>query len=417
MLSRAMRAEIIAVGTELLTSSRLDTNSLFITRRLNESGLRVMRKFVVGDRDEEIRGSLEMALRDSEVVITIGGLGPTHDDITREVVSEALGRDLELDSALVSGLKARFRRAGLKITENNFRQARVPAGAEPIENPNGTAPGLFLREGKALVFLLPGPPRELEPMMDQVMECIRQHKQLAQVFHRHLKVASQSESVVDSTVGPIYKSYPQIETTILSSPGMIELDFYWVGEANQKLAESQLDELQSRLAEQLGESLFTDQEEGLEEVVGRILRESGQSLATAESCTGGLIGKMLTDVPGSSEYYRGGVVCYSNSLKVDLVGVDRDSLERFGAVSQPVAHQMAVGIRESTGADFGLSVTGIAGPDGSTPEKPVGLVFIGLSHDQETQVRQERFPGNREAIRMRASRYALDWLRRTLLTR
>ena len=410
-----MRAEIIAVGTELLTSSRLDTNSLFITQRLNESGFRVMRKFVVGDRKEEIRRSLEMALRDSDVVITIGGLGPTHDDMTREVVSEALGRDLQLDGALVSRLKARFRRAGLEITENNFRQAMVPDGGEPIENPNGSAPGLFLKEGKALVFLLPGPPRELEPMMDQVMELVRTHKQVTRTFHRRLKVASQAESVVDSRVGPIYKSYPQVETTILSSPGIVELYSYWVGEANQELAESQLEELHSRLAEKLGSSLFTDQEESLEEVVGRILLERGKSVATAESCTGGLMGKMLTDVPGSSDYYQGGVVCYSNRLKINFAGVDRTSLQRFGAVSEEVARQMAFGIRKSTGADFGLSVTGIAGPDGGTPEKPVGLVFIGLADDQDVQVRQERFPGSREAIRMRASRYALDWLRRKLL--
>ncbi len=411
-----MRAEIIAVGTELLTSSRLDTNSLFITQRLNESGFRVMRKFVVGDRKEEIRRSLEMALGDSDVVITIGGLGPTHDDMTREVVSEALGRELELDGALVSLLKARFRRAGLEITENNFRQATVPDGAEPMENPNGSAPGLFLKEGKALVFLLPGPPRELEPMMDQVMELIRRHKQVTQTFHRHLKVASQAESVMDSRVGPIYKSYPQVETTILSSPGIIELYLCWVGEANQELAESQLEELHSRLVEKLGDSLFTDQGESLEEVVGRILLTSGKSVAMAESCTGGLMGKMLTDVPGSSDYYQGGVVCYSNDLKVDLVGVDRTALERFGAVSEEVARQMAFGIRQSTGADFGLSVTGIAGPDGGTREKPVGLVFIGLSDDEDVQVRQERFPGSRETIRMRASRHALDWLRRRLLT-
>jgi nicotinamide-nucleotide amidase len=411
-----MRAEIIAVGTELLTSSRLDTNSLFITGRLNESGFRVMRKFVVGDREEEIRRSLKLALHASEVVITIGGLGPTNDDITREVVSGALGRDLERNSNLVRGLKTRFRRAGFKLTENNFRQAMVPVGAEIIENPNGSAPGLFLREGKALLFLLPGPPRELEPMMDQVMEFIRQHKQITRAFHRRLKVASQSESAVDLRIGPIYKSYPQIETTILSSPGIIELYFIWVGEADQESAEGQLEELHSRLADELGESLFTDQEEGLEEVVGRILRKSGKSVSTAESCTGGLMGKMLTDVPGSSDYYQGGVVCYSNNLKVDLVGVDRVALERFGAVSEQVARQMAFGIREGTGADFGLSVTGIAGPEGGTPEKPIGLVFIGLSEDQNTQVRQECFPGSREVIRMRASRYALDWLRRTLLT-
>jgi len=410
-----MRAEIIAVGTELLTPSRLDTNSLFITRRFNESGIRVMRKFVVGDRGEEIRRTLGTALHDSEVVILTGGLGPTHDDITREVVAEALGLQLELDPTLVSGLKARFQRAGFKITENNFRQAMVPEGAEPIENPNGSAPGLFLREGKALLFLLPGPPRELEPMMDQVMELVGKHKQITQAFQRRLKVASQAESVVDSAIGPIYTSYPQIETTILSSPGIIELFLYWVGEADQGLAESQLEELQSRLVEKLGESLFTDQEESLEEVVGGILRKSGKSVATAESCTGGLMGKILTDVPGSSDYFRGGVVCYSNNLKVDLVGVDREALERFGAVSESVARQMACGIRERTGADFGLSVTGIAGPEGGSPEKPVGLVFIGFSDDQETKVRKEQLPGTREAIRMRACRHALDWLRRALL--
>ncbi|MEE8348423.1 MAG: competence/damage-inducible protein A [Acidobacteriota bacterium] len=411
-----MRAEIIAVGSELLTSSRLDTNSLFITGRLNEYGFRVRRKFVVGDRREEIRKSLELALHASEVVVTIGGLGPTHDDMTREVVSEALGRDLELDSVLVSGLKARFHRAGLQLTENNFRQAMVPKGAEPIENPNGSAPGLFLKEGKALLFLLPGPPRELEPMMDQVIASIRKHKQVHPTFKRLLKVASQSESVVDAMVGPIYQSYPQIETTILSSPGIIDLYLNWVGEGNRELAESQLEELKSRLTDKLGRSLFTDQEEGLEEVVGRILLKRGKRLATAESCTGGLIGKMLTDVPGSSNYYQGGVVCYSDDLKVDLVGVDRGVLERFGAVSEPVAQQMALGIRERTGADLGVSVTGIAGPEGDNPEKPVGLVFIGLSDGRETLVRQERFPGTREAIRMRASRHALDWVRRALLT-
>ena len=410
-----MRAEIIAVGSELLTFSRLDTNSLFITKKLNESGLRVMRKFVVGDREEEIRTALDTALTDSEIVITTGGLGPTHDDITREVVSEALGRNLSLDSAIAEELKKRYRRVGLSMTENNLRQAMVPEGAEPIENPNGSAPGLFLKEGKRLLFLLPGPPHELEPMMNHVMELVRKHRQISPAFYRRLKVASQAESVVDSMIGPIYKSYPQIETTILSSPGIVELFFYWVGEGNPQLAEGQLGKLMRRVVDKLGQSVFTDQEEELEEVVGKVLRQKGQTLATAESCTGGLIGKMITDVPGSSSYYRGGVVSYSNSLKVDLIGVNETTLERFGAVSPQVAHQMAVGIRESTRADFGLSVTGVAGPEGGTPEKPVGLVFLGLSSQEETRVRKEQFPGTRQAIRIRASRLGLDWLRRTLI--
>ena len=409
-----MRVEIIAVGSELLSQARLETNSVFITKKLKESGLRVMRKFVVEDREEEIQEALESAMRSAEVVILTGGLGPTHDDITREVVSKVLGRELALDPKILEGLKSRYQRVGLKMTDNNLRQAMVPEGAEWMENPNGTAPGLFLREGKTLLFLLPGPPREMKPMMGQVMDLIGRYKQVSRPYYRQLKVASETESGVDSAIGSIYTSYSSIETTILSSPGIIELMFYWMGEANQQLAEDQLGELVTRVREKLGDSIFTDREEDLEQVVGRMLREKGKMVATAESCTGGLLGKMLTDVPGSSDYYRGGVVCYSNDLKADLVGVNETTLERFGAVSEQVAAQMAVGIRESAGADVGLSVTGIAGPGGETAEKPIGLVFVGLSSDQ-VSVKKMNLGGSREAIRIRASRFALDWLRRSLL--
>ena len=410
-----MRAEIIAVGTELLTPSRVETNSLFITKKLNESGLKVMRKFVVGDREEEIVGALVSALKGSEIVIFTGGLGPTHDDITREIVAKALGRRLARDSAILEGLRRRFQRSGLKMTDNNLRQAMVPEGAVPIENPNGTAPGLFMKEGKTLLFLLPGPPLEVEPMMSQVMDLIGQYKQISRLLYHRLRVASQTESGIDSAIGSIYKSYSSIETTILSSPGLIELFFFWVGEANEQLAEEQLQELVRRVRDKLGHAIFTDQEEDLEEVVGQILRDRGMTVATAESCTGGLLGKMMTDAPGSSDYYLGGVVSYSNDLKVDLLGVNETTLERFGAVSEQVAAQMAVGIRKDTSADLGLSVTGIAGPGGETTEKPLGLVLIGLSSDQETRVKRIQLPGPREAIRIRASRFALDWLRRSLL--
>ena len=409
-----MRAEIIAVGSELLSQARLETNSVFITQKLKEFGLKVMRKFVVEDREEEIREALESAMRGSEVVILTGGLGPTHDDITREVVSKALGRELELDTQILEGLKSRYQRVGLKMTDNNLRQARVPEGAESMENPHGTAPGIFLREGETLLFLLPGPPREMKPMMGQVMDLIGRYKKLIRPCYRQLKVASETESGVDTAIGSIYTSYSSIETTILSSPGIIELMFYWMGEANQQLAEDQLGELVTRVREKLGDSIFTDKEEDLEQVVGRMLREKGKTVATAESCTGGMLGKMLTDVPGSSEYYRGGVVCYSDDLKADLVGVNETTLERFGAVSEQVAAQMAVGIRERACADVGLSVTGIAGPGGGTAEKPVGLVFVGLSSDQ-VRVKKMSLGGAREAIRFRASRFALDWLRRSLL--
>jgi len=410
-----MRAEIIAVGTELLTPSRVETNSLLITKKLNEYGLKVMRKFVVGDREEEIVGALVSALKGSEIVIVTGGLGPTHDDITREIVAKALGRGMARDSSILEGLRRRYQKIDLEMTDNNMRQAMVPEGAVPIENPNGTAPGLFMKEGKTLLFLLPGPPLEVEPMMSQVMDLIGSYKQISRPLYHRLRVASETESGIDSAIGSIYKSYPSIETTILSSPGLIELLFFWVGEANEQLAEEQLQELVGRVREKLGDAIFTDQEEDLGEVVGQILRDKGMTVATAESCTGGMLGKMMTDVPGSSDYYLGGVVSYSNDLKVDFLGVNETSLERFGAVSEQVAAQMAEGIRKDTSADLGLSVTGIAGPGGETTEKPVGLVLIGLSSDQETRVKRIQMAGPREAIRIRASRFAMDWLRRSFL--
>jgi len=285
-----MRAEIIAVGTELLTPSRVETNSLFITKKLNEFGFTVMRKFVVGDREEEIVGALVSALKGSEIVIVTGGLGPTHDDITREIVAKALGRKLAQDSAILEELRLRYQQVALKMTGNNLRQAMVPEGAVPMENPNGTAPGLFMKEGKTLLFLLPGPPLELEPMMSQVMDLIGKYKQISRLLYHRLRVASETESGIDSAIGSIYKSYPSIETTILSSPGLIELLFFWVGEANEQLAEEQLQELVRRVRDKLGHAIFTDQEEDLGEVVGHMLRDRGMTVATAESCTGGLLG-------------------------------------------------------------------------------------------------------------------------------
>ncbi len=410
-----MRAEIVAVGSELLTPSRVDTNSLFVTQQLNTLGIVVRRKSIVGDQALEIREVFASSLRKSEIVILMGGLGPTNDDITREVVSEALGRGLSLDPGILENLIRRYQKLDLKMTDNNRRQAMVMKGAVVMKNPNGTAPGLFLKEGKTLVFLLPGPPGELQPMMtDVVMPLIQEHKRTSRQEYRQLKVASEVESKVDSLIGSIYKSFPGIETTILASPGVIELFFYWRGEDDQLLANRELNELVERIRSKLGNSVFTDKEKSLEEVVGQSLRSQGKTLATAESCTGGVIGKMLTDIPGSSEYYLGGAVCYSNHLKTQLAGVHETALERFGAVSGPVAQQMASGIRKRAGSDFGLAVTGIAGSGGGSPEKPVGLVFVGLSTPQEDEVRELRLRGSREVIRVRSARLALDWLRRKL---
>ncbi len=416
VLPPRIQAEIIAVGSELLTSSHLDTNSLFITQQLNELGIEIIRKSVIGDRSKEIKRALNAGLKSAEIIVVTGGLGPTNDDITRETVAETLGRNLCLDSDILEKMEERYKQTRLSKIKSNQRQAMVPEGAQPLDNLNGTAPGLFLKEDQVLIFLLPGPPRELKPMMvDLVVPLVREHKQTSRQFYRRLKVAAAGESQVDSSIGPIYKSYPLIETTILSSPGNLELSFNWIGAPEKRVAESQLEELVGRVRDELGESVFTDCDEHLEEVVGQVLREKGLTLATAESCTGGLVGKMVTDVSGSSEYYLGGVVSYNNNFKVNWLGVNETTLERFGAVSESVAEQMAIGIRKRTGADIGLSTTGVAGPEGGSPEKPVGLIFIGVSGPQGNQTQRLQFPGPRDTVRIRTARFALDLVRRSLL--
>ena len=411
-----MEAEIIAVGSELLTSSHLETNSLFIAKELNKLGIQVIRKTVVGDREKDIARLLRTALEGSEVVIMTGGLGPTKDDITREVVAETLDRPLSLDENILAELRSCFSRADVIMTDNNQRQAMVPEGGTAIDNPNGTAPGLFLRKGKALIFLLPGPPREMQPMMrNSVTALIRKNKRTTHQLYRLLRVTSEAESSVDSRINPIYSPYTDIQTTILSSPGNIDLYFYWMGVSDRQLAESRLSELARQIQAELGDSVFTDQEEDLEEVVGEMLRDRELTLATAESCTGGMIGKMMTDLAGSSDYYLGGVVSYSDALKIEMLGVNKDTLSRFGAVSEEVAAEMATGILSRSGANIGVSVTGIAGPEGGTLEKPVGLVFVGLSDSCQTRVTKAKFAGPRDTIRLRTSRFVLDQIRRSLL--
>ena len=407
-------AQIIAVGSELLTPTRLDTNSLFLTEQLNRIGVQVERKLVVGDQGDLIADALQAAVKSAGVVFVTGGLGPTADDITREVAAELFGRALLFDSTIMESIEERARRFRFSVGENNRRQAMVPEGAVVLPNPRGTAPGLFLREGGALVFLLPGPPRELKPMVrEQVMDVLEQSFPVSRRLTRHLSVASMAESKVDALVEPVYSEYPEIQTTILSSPGIIHLHLTSPGEASQ--AERKLEELTARIREKLGESLFSEAGDSLEAVVGAGLEREGMDLATAESCTGGLIAKMITDVAGSSEYFRGSVVAYSNALKRTLLGVPAVLLEEQGAVSAKVAEKMAAAVCEVTGASTSLAVTGIAGPGGGTAEKPVGLVFFGLFCRGRIFSKKRLLPGGRETIRLRAARFALDWLRRELL--
>ncbi len=410
-----MNAEIIAVGSELLTPYRLDTNSLWLTDELNKIGIRVIHKAVVGDAPDEMRSSFRHALDRADLIIASGGLGPTDDDRTRETVAELLGRKLHLDEAIVREIQERFRRFARTMPEINKRQAMVPEGATVLPNPRGTAPALWLEADGHIIVLLPGVPHELKSIFEsEVRPRLARISGDERLFTRDLRTTGLGESDVETRVRPLYQLYPDTETTILASPTGTQLHpRTW--SRNAAKAEKLLDEITDRMALALGEHLYSTKGEALEEVVARVLTENRATVAVAESCTGGMLAERLTNVPGSSSYFLGGVICYSNELKISLVGVPQSLIESKGAVSSEVALALADGIRKRTGATLGVGITGISGPGGGTPEKPVGLVHIGLADEHGPRERAYRFPGDRERIRQFAAQSALDAVRRYYL--
>ena len=415
MLAPTLTAEIIAIGSELLAPDRTDTNSLWLTEKLNSIGIEVKLKTIVGDDDARLEETIKDAVKRSRVVITTGGLGPTEDDITRKVAARALGRRLFLDESLLEELRNRFQSFGLTMPERNSRQAMVIDGAEVLANPNGTAPGLFIEHEDTSIALLPGPPREMRPMFENHVQPRLQSKAgHLRVVRRVLRVAGMGESAVDERIAPIYTRYANPQTTILFNKSEIEVQLTARGRTEAE-AETLLDKVSAELESELGHSIFAFQGEKMEEVVGLRLTVGGYTIAVAESCTGGLIAERLTDVPGSSRYFIEGVVTYSNESKTKTLGVEPVLLLEHGAVSAPVAEAMAEGVRKRAATDFGLAVTGIAGPGGGTDEKPVGLVYIALASEVKTEHRKLILPGDRQLIRWRASQAALDLLRRRLI--
>jgi nicotinamide-nucleotide amidase len=408
-------AEIIAVGSELLTPFRTDTNSLWLTDRLNTVGVEVKLKTIVGDDDARLEETIRDALKRSGVVVLTGGLGPTEDDITRKIAARALGRRLSLDERLLEEIRAKFLRWGRKMPEINARQAMVMEGAEVLPNPNGSAPGMYLEHDSRVVVLLPGPPREMKPMFDtHVLPKLSERAGGVRVARRVLRVAGLGESAVDERIAPVYTQYKNPQTTILFTSTDIEIHLTAQGKTEQE-AELLLDGLSGQLEERLGDSVFAFRGETMEQVVGLRLAVSGFTVAVAESCTGGLVAHRLTEVPGSSSYFTEGVVTYSNESKTRLLGVPAELIGRHGAVSAEVAEAMAEGVKRRAGVDFGLAVTGVAGPGGGTEAKPVGLVYVALSDDAHTEHRRLMLPGDRPLIRHRASQSALDLLRRRLI--
>jgi nicotinamide-nucleotide amidase len=411
------RAAIIAVGSELLTPQRVDTNSLFITAVLNSIGIDVVFKAIVGDSRDEIRAQLTHALARVDLVVCTGGLGPTEDDVTREVVAEQLGLELTEDPRITDTIRRRFEGRGWTMPEINRRQAMVPRGAAVVPNPNGTAPGLWIGGGPAAVALLPGPPREMTPMLEQIVaERLRPLTRGARIARRVLKIAGRSESRVEELTQPVYSRWrdcqPPIETTILASPGQIELHLSARG-SNPDELEMALDLAVAQIDALMPHDVFSRDGRTIEEVVGDLLRLGNLRIALAESCTGGLATSRLTDVAGSSAYVERSVVAYSNAAKVELLGVPPVLIERHGAVSEPVAEAMARGIREAARVEVGVGITGIAGPSGGSEAKPVGTVCIAVI-GRQADVRTFRFPGNRDLVKAFAAFTAIDMVRRGL---
>ena len=413
------RAAIVAVGSELLTPLRVDTNSLFITEQLNALGIAVIIKAVVGDDRAELASLLRSLLERADIVVLCGGLGPTDDDVTREVVADVLGRTLSEDGAITERLQARFAaRFDGAMPDINRRQAMVPAGARIIENTRGSAPGLWLDAGDQVVLLLPGPPRELQPMLLAVVEGpLRARASGVALIRRIVRVAGRIESQVEEQLRPLYREWEgwplPVSATILAALGQIELHLS-VSAPRRADAERVVNEAVGQVAAVLGSDVFSTDGRTLEQVVGQMLAERGMTIAAAESCTGGLITSRLTDVPGSSAYVERSVITYSNTAKVELLGVAEELINTHGAVSEAVALAMADGIRARARVSVGVGVTGIAGPGGGSAEKPVGPVAVATVTAGTTRGRLFRFLGEREQIKFQASQAALDLVRRIM---
>jgi nicotinamide-nucleotide amidase len=414
-----MKSEIIPLSSEMLTPYRQDPNSLDLTEKLNEIGVTVAFKTIVGDRRKDLVNAIRTALTRTDIIILMGGLGPTEDDLTREAAAEALSLPLHRDNTQVAALHARAATWRIAMPSNNLKQADIIKGATILPNPNGSAPGQWidtLYSGyRKLIMLIPGPPGECKPLFEA--ECLPRLREVLPPRHmakRTLKAAMIPESQADKLLAPIYTTYPDVETTILAHAGDIQLTLL-CSKPSQEAAQSRVDELASRMEEALDDWLYSSQGDSLEQIVLYYLGLRQATLAVAESCTGGLISERITSVPGSSRSFLGGAIVYSNQLKISFANVPPDLIAEHGAVSEEVAKALASGIRQRTGATIGLGITGVAGPTGGTESKPVGLVYVAVSDAQKTDVLQHTFRGPRSRIREWAATQALDLIRRRLM--
>lgn len=414
-----MLAEIIAIGSELLTPFFQDTNSLYLTEKLNQIGIEVGFKSVVGDNPDHLTSAARNAISRADVIIFMGGLGPTEDDLTRECVAAALGRELYRDPQIITELYTRFAAWRRKMPENNEKQADVIDGGVILPNALGSAPGQWVDaevEGRPrYVMLLPGPPFEIKPMFDQ--QCLPKLKEKVGEQHiatKLLRIAMLGESACDQRVAPIYKRYEDVQTTILAGAGDIQLHFRCRKQTVQE-AQARVDAVADEVEDELGDYVYSSNGDTLEEIVGLFLQMRGATIAVAESCTGGMLGSRISKISGSSRHFLGGAIVYANDMKTLFANVPPMLIEQHGAVSREVAEALANGIREECRSTIGVGITGIAGPTGGTEQKPVGLVYVAVSDGKKTEVVERQFPGDRERIRVYATQQALDMVRRFLM--
>ncbi|MEW6455923.1 MAG: competence/damage-inducible protein A [Acidobacteriota bacterium] len=410
-----MRAEIITIGSELLSFYFTETNSMYLTRKLEENGIIVGFKTTVGDNEDDIINSIKIATSRVPILITTGGLGPTEDDITKSAFSKALAKKLIFSEEILHKIKERFKKKGIEMPEINVRQAFFLEGAEILDNEVGIAPGMWIEDESNKIAILPGPPSELIPMMEKYV--IPKLRKLApyHISRKTLKIAGLSESETDSMISDIYRNIKNPRVTLLAYPGQIEIHILGRSKKSQSEAEETVEGLALKFKERLGDNVFSTSEKSLEEHLGELLRERNETLAIAESCTGGLLSSRITDVPGSSDYFERGIICYSNQSKVEMIDVEKKLLEIHGAVSREVSIAMAESIRKKSKTTYGIGITGIAGPAGSTKEKPVGLVHVALSFEGGYKHSKNQFFGTRSQIKFQATQKALDMLRRHII--
>ncbi|HZO88529.1 MAG TPA: competence/damage-inducible protein A [Chthonomonadaceae bacterium] len=406
-----MRAEVVSVGTELLLGQIVDTNAAYLARVLSDLGISLYRRTTVGDNMERLVAALRQALADADVVITIGGLGPTMDDITRDGLAEAMGDTLHTDPEIAERLRQFFTSRGMTVLESNLRQALVPAHGRAIDNPNGTAPGLLFEKESKIGIALPGPPNEFIPMVDNhVVPYLRQKTgNVGTIRSLVLRIAGMGESQVEDKVKDLMlDSNPTVAP--YAKVGEVHLRVTAKADTAEE-ADRMIAARAALVRARLGEAIYGENDDPLEKAVVAVLKEHGKTVATAESCTGGLVAQRITDISGSSAVFLGGVVAYSNAAKTAFVGVPAEMIARVGAVSPEVAQALAEGARSRFGADYGIGITGIAGPEGGTPEKPVGLVYIGIAYPGGCEVDKSNYIGSRQIVRYRASQTALNMLR------